>query len=79
MMFYWGGLDQHIGSDAVRAVEDAAKTAQKIYTNVVFSYADHGFFCDARASYNKAASRQAWALTLEFLEVCIAEKRAAGA
>jgi carboxymethylenebutenolidase len=79
MMFFWGGLDQHIGSDAVRSVEDAAKAAHKTYTNVVFSYADHGFFCDARASFNKAASKQAWALTLEFLEVSIAERRAAGA
>jgi carboxymethylenebutenolidase len=78
MMFFWGGLDQHIGSDAVRVVEDAAKAAHKTYTNVVFSYADHGFFCDARASYNKSAAKQAWALTLEFLEVSMAEKRVAG-
>lgn len=78
MMFFWGGLDQHIGSDAVRAVEDAAKAAGKQYTNVVFSYADHGFFCDARASYNKAAAKQAWVLTLEFLEVSIEARRKAG-
>jgi carboxymethylenebutenolidase len=73
MMFFWGGLDQHIGPDAVRGVEDAAKAAGKQYTNVLFSFADHGFFCDARASFNKAAAKQAWALTLEFLEVSMAE------
>ncbi len=71
MLFFWGGQDQHLGSEAVRATEDAAKAAGKTYTNVVFSYADHGFFCDARASYNKSAARQAWALTTEFLEVSI--------
>ena len=33
----------------------------------MFSEADHGFFCDARASYNPVAARHAWALTLSFL------------
>jgi carboxymethylenebutenolidase len=34
---------------------------------VIFSQADHGFFCDRRGSYEAHASRQAWALTQEFL------------
>jgi len=67
ILLFWGGLDEHIGSDAVRAVEDALKAAGKPYAQMVFSQADHGFFCDARASYNPEAARQAWALTLEFL------------
>jgi carboxymethylenebutenolidase len=37
--------------------------------NVEFSDADHGFFCDARSSYNPNAARQAWALALAFLSV----------
>jgi carboxymethylenebutenolidase len=40
--------------------------------NVVFSAADHGFFCDARASYNPVAAKQAWALTLEFFKLHLA-------
>jgi len=71
-MYFWGGLDAHIGGDAVRAVEDALSAAKKDYVNVVFSSADHGFFCDARASYNAVAARQAWALTLEFFNVHLA-------
>ncbi len=67
ILLFWGGKDDHIGSDAVRAVEDALKTAGKPYEQVVFSEADHGFFCDVRASYNPEAARQAWVLTLEFL------------
>jgi carboxymethylenebutenolidase len=35
--------------------------------NVEFADADHGFVCDARASYNPAAAQQAWALTHAFL------------
>ena len=68
ILLFWGGKDDHIGTDAVRAVEDALIAAGKPYEQVVFSQADHGFFCDARESYNPEAARQAWALTLEFLK-----------
>jgi carboxymethylenebutenolidase len=78
-LLFWGGLDAHIGADAVHAVEAALTAAQKDYVNVVFSKADHGFFCDARASYNAVAAKQAWALTLEFfnLHLGAAAKQAA--
>ena len=71
-LFFWGGLDAHIGPDAVKAVDDALTAAKKDYINVVFSAADHGFFCDARASYNASAAKQAWSLTLEFLKLHLA-------
>jgi carboxymethylenebutenolidase len=48
-------------------VTDALTAQQKIYVNVEFSRADHGFFCDERAAYEPHSARQAWALTLEFL------------
>ena len=67
ILLFWGGKDTHIGMKAVREVEDALIAAGKPYEQVVFSEADHGFFCDVRASYNPEAARQAWALTLEFL------------
>ena len=67
ILLFWGGKDGHIGPEIVRAVEDALKAAEKPYTQVVFSEADHGFFCDARASYNPDAAAQAWPLTLAFL------------
>jgi carboxymethylenebutenolidase len=35
---------------------------------VEFSNADHAFFCDDRSAYEPHAARQAWALTLEFLQ-----------
>jgi carboxymethylenebutenolidase len=67
MLFFWGGLDQHIGAEAVTAVNDALRAAKKTWINAEFSFADHGFFCDARASYNAEAAAEAWALTLTFL------------
>jgi len=67
MLFFWGGKDQHIDTTQVNAVVDTLREAKKDYTNVVFSEADHGFFCDARPSYNKVAASEAWPLTLAFL------------
>ncbi len=67
-LFYWGGLDQHISQDNIKTVIDAVEAAGKPYINTVISYADHGFNCDARPSYNKEAAAEAWALTLAFFE-----------
>jgi carboxymethylenebutenolidase len=67
ILLIWGLLDKHIGAEQRKAVTDALDSAQKPYTNLEFSNADHGFFCDERASYQAQAARQAWALLLEFL------------
>ena len=45
--------------------------AEKAFVNVTVSYADHGFFCDARASYNPVAAGLAWKLTLGFLDTYV--------
>jgi carboxymethylenebutenolidase len=66
-LFIWGGLDKRITREHRKAVTEALSAQQKIYVNVEFSGADHGFFCDERASYEPNSARQAWALTLEFL------------
>jgi carboxymethylenebutenolidase len=67
ILLVWGGLDQGLGLDKTRVVEDALRAANKPHVNITFSYADHGFFCDARAQHNAQASAEAWALTLAFL------------
>jgi carboxymethylenebutenolidase len=68
MLFFWGGLDKHIPQDQIRSVIDAVQTAGKPYINVEISDADHGFFCDARPSYNPVAAKEAWSLLTSFLE-----------
>jgi carboxymethylenebutenolidase len=75
MLFFWGGQDQHIPPEQVLAVVAAMRAAGKTYTNVEFSFADHGFFCDARASYNAEAAALAWDLTLGFVDTNLARKR----
>jgi carboxymethylenebutenolidase len=74
VLLFWGGRDQHITSDQMRAAVDALTAAGKNYVNVKFSEADHGFFCDARASYNPVAAAQAWPLTLAFLNTYTAAR-----
>jgi carboxymethylenebutenolidase len=67
-LFFWGGQDKHIAQDQIETIIDALDKAGKAYTSVKFSYADHGFACDERASYNEKATKEAWALTLAFFK-----------
>ena len=67
-LMFWGGLDTHIPNEHIEAVVHALKEAKKEYTNVVISYADHAFNCDERPSYNPQAAKEAWSMTLAFLE-----------
>jgi carboxymethylenebutenolidase len=66
-LLFWGGLDKHIGPEQTQAVAEALRKAGNPFVNVEFGGADHGFFCDVRASYSPAAAQQAWALTHAFL------------
>jgi len=68
MLFFWGGLDHHIPDEQRQAVISGVRDANKTYADVVFSNADHGFFCDARPSYHRESAAQAWALTLAFFD-----------
>ncbi len=68
VLFFWGGKDSMIDAAQRRVVCDALDAAGKPYVSAEFAMADHGFFCDARASYHLAAARQAWALSLQFLD-----------
>lgn len=68
MLFFWGGLDHHISEQQRQAVAQGVGDAGKPFVDVVFSNADHGFFCDARASYQPAAAAQAWSLTQAFFD-----------
>jgi len=67
-LMFWGGLDKHITPDQVETVAKALQDAKKEFINVIVSYADHAFNCDERPSYHPQAAKEAWALTLTFLE-----------
>lgn len=67
-LFLWGGLDKHITEEKRNIILKAVTDAGKDFTNVYLSYADHGFFCDERGSYNPMATKEAWAITTMFFE-----------
>jgi len=67
ILLFWGGLDKHIGEEQRGAVRNALSAASKPFIETLFSFADHGFFCDQRASHDPEAARDAWALTTSFL------------
>jgi carboxymethylenebutenolidase len=77
VLLFWGGKDKHIGQDQILAVRDSLSDAAKNFINVEISDADHGFFCDARASYNPHAAAEAWPMTLAFLRLHTAQAAAA--
>jgi carboxymethylenebutenolidase len=67
-LMFWGGQDKRILPEHIRAVVDALRAAKKPYTNIEFSEAEHGFFCDARSSYHRESAEQAWHIVLRFLK-----------
>jgi carboxymethylenebutenolidase len=72
-LLFWGGRDARILPEHYRAVDDALIAADKRYASVVFSQADHGFFCDARPQYDPPGADQSWALTIAFLRDYVLE------
>jgi carboxymethylenebutenolidase len=56
----FGGKDAMIPQAQVDAVRDALRKAGAKHEVVVYDAADHGFFCDQRATYHAASAADAW-------------------
>jgi carboxymethylenebutenolidase len=56
----FGGKDAFIPAAQVEQVRAALAAARTRHEVVVYPDADHGFFCDQRASYQQAAAADAW-------------------
>jgi carboxymethylenebutenolidase len=63
LQMHFGEKDESIPMDVVETIKKKQAQAE-IY---VYPGAAHGFYCDERASYNKAAADLAWSRTQEFL------------
>jgi len=57
---FFGGRDAMIPSGQVDAIREALATSGVRHHIQVYADADHGFFCDQRPTYNKAAADDAW-------------------
>lgn len=78
LLLFWAGRDQLISAADQYAVQDALRKADKTYVSIEFGTADHGFFCEARGSYDPAAAQPAWALTQAFLDEHLGKGAAVG-
>jgi carboxymethylenebutenolidase len=67
LLMFWAGRDQHIPRANPRLTSDALDEAGKRHTQVRFSHAEHGFFCNDRTSYDAGYAHESWALGLAFL------------
>jgi carboxymethylenebutenolidase len=68
VMLHFGGADTHIGKEQIEAV----RTAHPEVEIFVYEGAQHGFHCDARASYDPKSAAVAWPRTIEFLKTHLA-------
>jgi carboxymethylenebutenolidase len=60
LLCLFGGKDAMIPQDQVSAIRKALADAKKRHEVVVYDAADHGFFCDQRATYHAASAKDAW-------------------
>jgi carboxymethylenebutenolidase len=78
VMGHFGGQDQNPSPDDVAKIEQALKSAGVAYDFKTYPNANHGFNCDERASYNKAAADDAWGRTLSWFEKYVKSPVAVG-
>ncbi len=72
-LLFWAGQDTHIPKEGRRAFSDSLDAAQKRFTEVTVSHAQHGYFCDQRPTYDAEAARESWGLVVEYLNTNLAE------
>nr|WP_290227023.1 dienelactone hydrolase family protein [Trichocoleus desertorum] len=68
---FFGDQDASIPPEQVQKIEAALKLHQIPHQVFRYPEADHGFFCDQRASYNAEAAQDAWQKVLELFETTL--------
>jgi carboxymethylenebutenolidase len=65
-LLFFGDRDDFIPNHEVEKIRATLSDLKKSAEVKVYPGAQHGFFCDARASYHPEAARDAWQRLLEF-------------
>jgi carboxymethylenebutenolidase len=60
----FGEKDPYIPLSQVQQIEETLRALGKAFEVKVYAGADHGFFCDERASYHSEAAMDAWKKTI---------------
>jgi carboxymethylenebutenolidase len=63
ILCFFGERDPYIPLSQVHKIEETLRTLGKSSEVKVYAGADHGFFCDERASYHPEAAQDAWEKT----------------
>jgi dienelactone hydrolase len=63
LLCFFGEKDPYIPLSQVKKIEDALRALGKSCEVKVYAGAEHGFFCDDRASYQPEAASDAWEIT----------------
>ena len=63
ILCFFGETDPYIPLSQVKRIEDTLRTLGKSFEVKVYTSAEHGFFCDDRASYDPDAANDAWEKT----------------
>jgi carboxymethylenebutenolidase len=66
-LLFFGDRDAFIPNDEVERIKTTLAGLGKPAEVKVYAGAEHGFFCDERASYNAEAAADAWQRLLKFL------------
>jgi carboxymethylenebutenolidase len=67
MLLFFGGKDEYITPDHVKAIDDALKAAGKDYEIVTYPNVGHAFFRESSAALNEHEVADAWARVKAFL------------
>lgn len=68
LLCFFGAKDPYIPLAQVQKIEDTLRTLGKPSEIKVYPGADHGFFCNDRASYHAEAAQDAWEKTKAWFE-----------
>ena len=66
LLLFFGGRDAFIPLEQVRAIEARLSELGKEHALELYPEAEHGFFCDERASYHPGAAADAWRKLTDF-------------
>src|SRR5947199_225511 len=66
VLAFFGEKDAYIPLDSVEQLQAEARRHRKAIEVVVYPGAEHGFFCNERSSYQKAAAEDAWGRLKKF-------------
>jgi carboxymethylenebutenolidase len=65
----FGEKDASIPPDEVEAIRSRLGMQPREHEVIVYPRAEHGFFCDERASFNREAAEDGWRRTVKWLEL----------